>query len=92
MYVQDVRVRRRPTEAANVCQETGQEHRTSGGSRMADLRVWHARLGHITTKVIQDMGDCVNVLKIKKNQVGDDDDKICEGCMMGKSTVKKFIK
>ena len=41
------------TESVNVCQETDQEHKTSDGSGVADLRVWHARLGHLYTKLIQ---------------------------------------
>uniref|UniRef100_A0AAV1TBA3 Integrase catalytic domain-containing protein n=1 Tax=Peronospora matthiolae TaxID=2874970 RepID=A0AAV1TBA3_9STRA len=38
------------------------------------------------------MGDCVDGLKIKRTQDSHNDDEICEGCMMGKSTVKTFPK
>uniref|UniRef100_A0AAV1U517 Polyprotein n=1 Tax=Peronospora matthiolae TaxID=2874970 RepID=A0AAV1U517_9STRA len=81
-----------PAEVANVCGETSQEQESSDGSGAADLQVWHARLGHLSTKMLKGMAGCVNGLKIKKNQGVEDDIEICEGCIMGKATVKTFPK
>ncbi|CAI5728478.1 unnamed protein product [Peronospora effusa] len=63
-----------PAEVANVCEETNQEQKSGDGSGAADLQVWHARLGHLSTKILKD------------------DIEICEGCIMGKATVKTFPK
>ena len=69
-----------------------QEQKSSDGSGAADRQVWHARLGHLPTKMLKGMASCFNGLKIKKNQGGADDIEICEGCIMGKATVKTFPK
>ena len=76
-----------PAEVANVCEETNQEQKSSDGSGAADLQMWHTRLGYLPTKMLKGMASCVNGLKIKKNQGGADDIKICEGCIMGKANV-----
>ena len=62
-----------PAEVANICEETNQEQKSSDGSGAADLQVWHARFGHLPTKMLKGMTSCVNGLKIKKNQGGADD-------------------
>ncbi|CAI5720727.1 unnamed protein product [Peronospora effusa] len=42
-----------PAEVANVCEETNQEQKSGEGSGAADLQVWHARLGHLSTKILK---------------------------------------
>ena len=42
--------------------------------------------------MVQGMASCVDELKIKKHQGGEYDIDICEGCIMGKATVKTFSK
>ena len=54
--------------------------------------MWHARLDHLPTKMVKVMASCVDVLKIKKIQGGDDYIEIFEGCVMGQETVKTFPK
>ena len=44
-----------PAEVANVCEEKNQEQKSSDGSGAADLQVWHARLGHLPTKMLKGM-------------------------------------
>ena len=88
MYVLDCS----PVESANICEETNREEKSRDGSGAADLQVWHARLGHLPTKMLNDMANCVDGLKIKKNRGAEDDVKICEGCIMGRATVKTFPK
>ena len=53
---------------------------------MANFRVWNARLGD------PKYGRLRRWIEDQETQVGDDDDEICEGCIMGKSTVKTFSK
>ena len=42
--------------------------------------------------MLKGMASCVSGLNIKKNQGVKDDIEICEGCIMGKATVKIFPK
>ena len=53
---------------------------------MANFRVWNARLGD------PKYGRLRRWIEDQETQVGDDDDETCEGCIMGKSTVKTFSK
>ena len=69
MYVLDCS----PVESANICEETNREERSRDGSGAADLQVWHAKLGHLPTKMLKDMASCVDGLKIKKNRGAEDD-------------------
>ena len=63
MYVLDCS----PAESANICEENNREERSSDGSGAADLQVWHARVGHLPTQMLNDMAGCVDGLKMKKN-------------------------
>ena len=64
MYVLDCS----PAESANICEETNREERSSDGSGAAGIQVWHARLGHLPAKMLNDMASCVDDLKTMKRR------------------------
>lgn len=55
--------------------------------------VWHARLGHLTTRKIEALQHCVDGFKMKSMSKRErDEEVICEGCINGISFVHPFPK
>lgn len=55
--------------------------------------IWHARLGHLPMKAMNNLNKCVEGFQMQDlSAVDDDQDEICEGCVTGKSSVKPFPK
>ena len=74
-------------ESANVSEEVG------GGTKSKNLSVWHARLGHLSMKAMQNHIKCVEEFMMQDvSAVDNDREQICEGCVVGKSSAKPFPK
>lgn len=74
-------------ESANRSEEVGSRAKPVSPS------IWHARLGHLPMKAMNNLNKCVEGFQMQDlSAVDDDQDEICEGCVTGKSSVKPFPK
>lgn len=72
-------------ECANVSEEVG------NGAKPMSPSVWHARLGRLPMKAMNNLNKCVKGFKIEDSSVVDDNqDEICKGCATGRLSVKPF--
>lgn len=63
-------------------------------SSAASVNVWHERFGHTNFRTVRELvrGDAVTGIEVKhcEAQNNDEDQQICEGCILGKLTRKSF--
>ncbi|KAI9906146.1 hypothetical protein PsorP6_013784 [Peronosclerospora sorghi] len=61
--------------------------------KSVDIDIWQARLGHLPMSKMKTLEECVNGFKIQKQDIiNRDEDELCEGCMVSKTSVKPFPK